>query len=307
MSDANIKNINNYPEGRRDRRFRVQIPVTLSLSNKSLEIVTGDVSLRGLFLITEYTLKPSQFIRMDIILPFSNNKISLFGSVAYFVSPSKNNNQQVGAGVELYGNGPDELLLWKKFILELEQRFPQAIEQKLMLDSNLNPNKTTNFPNERRRFQRFETEFQVRGYFGEIADLVLMYTRDISKGGMFIKTNALLEIGSEIELQLVHPVTHLQFPVSCVVRRIVSDRSNRGMGVEFVNLDDHRRNQLWDFISSGVPNIPKEDFRLPEATNAARTQPTPIPTQGIKTPSSITTNDPKDTNRSTPPPLPSKK
>ena len=28
-------------------------------------------------------------------------------------------------------------------------------------------------------------------------------------------------------------------------------------------MDEHRRNQLWDFISSGVPSIPKDDFYLP--------------------------------------------
>jgi Tfp pilus assembly protein PilZ len=257
------------PSGRRDKRYRIRMRVLLSLGNQQIELRTGDVSLRGLFVRTDRTLRPRQFIRLDFQVPFGDVPLSLFGSVVHAVAPPGTPERPPGLGIELYGNGPDELKRWQDFITTVERRHPESMEREV----DLCEQQAAATPEPiRRRYPRFEAQLQVRGYFGELDDLVLMYTRDISKGGMFVKTNAIVDVGSSVSLQLVHPLTGQQFPVRCVVRRVVVDRE-RGMGVEFLDMDAQRRRQLWDFISSGVQSVPADDLAVapPAAAPSAAT------------------------------------
>ena len=262
------------PSGRRDKRYRVRMPVTLSLGDATLELQTGDVSLRGLFLLTDRPLRPRQFIRLDLTLPFDGKKLSLFASVAYSRPPPGESGLPPGSGIELYGNGSQERGAWGAFIGELERRLPEALVREVVLGYTETPPEPT-----RRRYPRFEAVLQVRGYFGELDDLVLMYTRDISKGGMFLQTEALLGAGAEVDLRLVHPTSGKEFALRCVVRRTVHDRAERGMGVEFLDMDEHRRHLLWDFITSGAANIPKQDAFLDAGTRrtSLSSSPPPLP------------------------------
>ncbi len=104
---------------------------------------------------------------------------------------------------------------------------------------------------ERRRFRRFEVDVQVKAYFDSLEDLVLMHTRDVSQGGMFIATNIATAEGESLTLRVVHPDTLVEFPIKCVVRRCVSDGSQPGLAVEF-QLDAPGRERFWSFISAAV-------------------------------------------------------
>lgn len=122
-----------YGETRRDRRYRVQIPVTLWNGRERVEIMTGDVSLRGMFLCTDRGLRPKQFVRLDLVLPFGGGPVSLFCSVVHTVVPGGDNGAKPGSGVELYGNGPDALKKWAAFVRVVAQRYPQASEIEVRL------------------------------------------------------------------------------------------------------------------------------------------------------------------------------
>ena len=102
----------------------------------------------------------------------------------------------------------------------------------------------------RRRHGRHVATFKIRPR--SLARLHEMYTRDISRGGMFIVTDQLIPVGESIKVDVVHPDTHERFILVCVVRRAMRDPGRTGLGVEFVDMDEDRRVLFQQFIESGA-------------------------------------------------------
>jgi hypothetical protein len=238
------------PGGRRDRRYRVVLPVTLVAGGESLQLCTANISLRGLQLRTDRTFNRNQLLRLELRLPFDGGAISLFGAVAYTVAGDVGSGREPGSGVALYANGPDVLRRWETFVRTVSDKHPESLERDVLLGD---PGESTQHV--RRRYQRFEVEITFKAFFDEVDDLVAMYTRDVSKGGMLIATDLTLAVGARIHVNLVHPATHAEFPLACVVRRVVNDSSGRGLGVEFADLDEDARQHLWEFVSSGLEEL----------------------------------------------------
>jgi hypothetical protein len=105
-------------------------------------------------------------------------------------------------------------------------------------------------PQENRRFHRFPIVLEVRPR--NLDELVRMYSRDVSVGGMFLPTTRDIPIASELRLEIRHPHAEVMFPMTAVVRR----RSAQpvGIGIEFVGLDDRRRRQFFEFIHAPRPD-----------------------------------------------------
>lgn len=115
---------------------------------------------------------------------------------------------------------------------------------------------------ERREFPRKTAAFLVKVKSVEtIRDL---YTRDISLGGMFLKTNAPAEIGDEVSVSVIHPWTKQEFTLDATVKRIENNSAGNpsGYGVEFDSIDDSMRDSLLTYIESGFV-IMKTDEDLP--------------------------------------------
>ena len=110
------------------------------------------------------------------------------------------------------------------------------------------------------RYPRYAGLFEVRPK--DSGALMTMFTRDVSAGGMFVTTSQVAPIGSQIEIDLVHPENEAVFALSAVVRRI---EARQGLGIEFVDLDEARRSLLWEFIRSGLPepNVQVDGDGLP--------------------------------------------
>lgn len=247
--------------GRRDPRYRVRLPVVVTCGKHKMELFTADISLRGFFLRTDRPIKDRQFVRTDLLLPPGEDRVSLFGMVAHAVLPNNPHNRIPGSGIQLYGNGAEALVRWEKFIRFVAEKYPSALEQEVVIS----PTHAETSEEVRRAYQRFELRMEVKVYFDKLDQLVLMYSRDISKGGVFLRTDAQLEVGQVIELRLIHPNSREEFTLHGVVRRNVRDaaaQGQRGIGIEFVELDEHRRTVLWDFVVSGSEAIPVEDAFL---------------------------------------------
>jgi c-di-GMP-binding flagellar brake protein YcgR len=81
-----------------------------------------------------------------------------------------------------------------------------------------------------------------------MGDLHHLVTEDVSRGGMFLRTGLDVAIGSDLRLFVAHPQTGLTFAVDSVVRhRVETPPERAGLGVEFVGLDDRRREDLAAF------------------------------------------------------------
>jgi hypothetical protein len=109
---------------------------------------------------------------------------------------------------------------------------------------------------ENRRFHRFPIVLEVCPC--NLDELVRLYSRDVSVGGMFLPTTREIPVLSELRLEIRHPHADSVFPMTAVVRR----RSAQpvGVGVEFVGLDDRRRRQFFEFIHA--PKPPDDDIEF---------------------------------------------
>ncbi len=266
--------------GRRYRRYRIGMPVELSIGKNKLFLKTADIGMSGVFVCTDARPKDGEFVRIAIDLPFGGDRVELLGRVTS-VRNAGDAARSPGCGVAFYGNGPTERDAWHRFVREIERRHPEASEKDVVLGSaeaeavvaraaadpwplerppslprrrstaKADAVKTEPATSERRRYQRFEVLVEVKAYFESIEDLVSMHTRDLSRGGMFIATTTVTAEGARLLLRIVHPKTNDEFPIPCIVRRCTSQGDERGLAVEF-QLDETGRNEFWTFIGGVV-------------------------------------------------------
>ncbi len=96
-------------------------------------------------------------------------------------------------------------------------------------------------PEDPREHPRFEGTYHVQ--YKTVDELVLAYTADLSRGGMFLKTEEFLPINAVIQVKIELPEGAGEIPAICRVA-FVRDRDSAaaanlpmGMGVEFIDLD----------------------------------------------------------------------
>jgi len=113
---------------------------------------------------------------------------------------------------------------------------------------------------ENRRFHRFPIVLEV--WPRNVDDLLRMYSRDVSVGGMFLPTAREIALASELRLEIRHPHAESVFPMTAVVRR----RSAQpvGIGIEFMGLDDRRRRQFFEFLHAPEPDDPEVEIEIIE-------------------------------------------
>jgi len=104
-----------------------------------------------------------------------------------------------------------------------------------------------------REHPRFEGTYHVQ--YKTVDELVLAYTSDLSRGGMFLRTDEFLPINAVIQVKIELPegageVGHMG-RVAYVRDRDTAATQNlpMGMGVEFLDLDAERMAQLTRFVT----------------------------------------------------------
>ena len=105
----------------------------------------------------------------------------------------------------------------------------------------------------RREHQRFSAEFKVKIPSSE--KLHEFMTRDISAGGIFLRTKREYDVGTRVEVVVVHPETEQEFRLAGQVVRLHrgADGAPSGLGIKFTGLDDRTTADLRQFVVSGVP------------------------------------------------------
>ena len=107
---------------------------------------------------------------------------------------------------------------------------------------------------ERRAWPRREVSFLVR-----IGDEQAT-TEDISGGGVRVAADVSIDVGTEVELLLIHPHTEQSFEVKArVVREIIEEGRLAGFGLQFLDLDEATREGLLDFSITGELSIIDEE------------------------------------------------
>lgn len=103
----------------------------------------------------------------------------------------------------------------------------------------------------RRAAPRRDARFRVR--LRDEGALHDFYTRNISRGGMFLVTNKLLPTGSKLELLVVHPVTGKEFALDARVRWTSAEgvQEDQGMGVALVPRSSGQEEEFLSFMNDG--------------------------------------------------------
>jgi uncharacterized protein (TIGR02266 family) len=80
----------------------------------------------------------------------------------------------------------------------------------------------------------------------------LLYTRNVSRGGLFVGTRRDLPEGTAVRVSVIHPTTREHFVLEAVVRWRARS-TEPGIGLEFVKLTEQRRDEFLEFIRSEIP------------------------------------------------------
>jgi uncharacterized protein (TIGR02266 family) len=112
-----------------------------------------------------------------------------------------------------------------------------------------------------------EASFRVR--YLTLDELVVAYSTDLSRGGMFLQVDSFLPINAVVLVHLELPDGASEFPVICRVAYVRDPESAlvsgnpHGMGVEFLDLDDQGLRVLERYIVDQSGRLPPEsDARL---------------------------------------------
>jgi uncharacterized protein (TIGR02266 family) len=225
-------------ERRRHRRYPYRVRVTLSKGGQEAQAYSEDVSLSGLFVRMEMPVQERWLVRLRLTLPPGNQELSVMGMAAR-QCPGRD-GVLPGVGIQLYSLAPPDRKRWEAFIEWVSSRPVEAAAA---------PAEGPPKPVERLHL-RYAAVLQVK--LQTVSDLVLLFTQNVSKGGLFVGTTLDLPEGTSLKVSVIHPNTGEQFELEAEVRWR-NTATDPGLGLEFVRLSEQRRNQFVEFIRSEIP------------------------------------------------------
>ncbi len=82
---------------------------------------------------------------------------------------------------------------------------------------------------------------------------IVEYTKNVSKGGMFIATKSKLDVGTMVDITLHIPGLDKPLTISCKVvhaKRFNVPEKDQGVGVRFIDIDAESRSKLIEFMKN---------------------------------------------------------
>jgi len=238
---------------RRDKRYPYPLPVSLTWKRHTTKATAKDVSFNGLFLPTPQDIALRQLVQVQADLPWDEFHLVAMAMVVHVARSESTKPESEGIGLQFFALGKEEGAAWHTFVDRVRQVVAEADEEGWVASLRL-PKKA----HEKRAFSRFAAVLEVRT--DSLGELVTLYTRDVSKGGMFLLTELELDVGDLLQLEIVHPDTGRKFPVRSIVRRRVDQPEMRGVGVQFVELHGSRREEFWRFVSEHLQVLDEADL-----------------------------------------------
>lgn len=187
-------------ERRREPRFPCRLPLTLRVGGAVQETISEDVSYRGVFAITDDPPDLRQLVSVTVRLPGRDAPMTTHAMAVFALERGNKLGRPPGAGLQFYAASREFKTAWESFIDDIRRR--------------QSPPAPASQP---RRFVRYRLTLAVKPE--SIDELVTLYTRDVSRGGMFLVTREPLEIGRRLAVEVVHPISGRVFRLDCVVRR----------------------------------------------------------------------------------------
>jgi hypothetical protein len=266
-------------EKRKDVRYAVRAPAQLLRAKTWVPALTDNVSYGGVFLRIDAPPSLRQLIRARVTPPDSS-EIEFSAMVVHTRAPGDATEHAPGFGLQFYGFGGDDRKRWDAFVRTLQlaaapppevappsaQLAPRPPPSGVIAPSapDAGPHTVRLAPSShvdpiQRRYERYPAAFEVRLQTSEAMQAAC--TRDLSVGGIAVRTDAMIALGTVVGVSLVHPVSGARFAVDAVVCRAIHDPAARGLALEFLQLDDGRRGALLHFIRTGLPPEIAEPWR----------------------------------------------
>lgn len=266
-----------------------ELPVALSWAGRDVRLLTENVSYSGLFVRTD-TPPPLQCLALLKTRLAPDDVLFEAHVVPVRIVRPLSGTSAPGTGLRFFALGDEKRKIWERFLRhvaaapqpvaapqppkEVPTPLPPAEGPEIDIDLEFGeegetidlgdlsaPEPSPVVPRPlpvseagvepiRRRHVRHRTELKVN--LETLDALHHLYTHDVSVGGTFIATTIDLAPGVELRLHLVHPKSGITFSLNGLVRNR-SERAGRvGLGVEFVDLDDARREEFAQFIHAEI-------------------------------------------------------
>lgn len=223
------------PENRRDARYPARITARILRRNQTFELLTSDVSFRGVFIRTDSPPALRQLVKMELVLP-SGLVVAGHAMVVHLAAPDgqppADARTTPGMGLQFWGP-LTHVREWEQFIHHLKQR------------QNAGAADAKRTEKIRRASERFKLALDV------VFDGRTAMARDVSERGMAIRSDAKMPVGLRATLAMRAGDDVIEFDV--VVRRTIAEPDFRGLGVEFVDLDSKRHEALVRFVQKNTP------------------------------------------------------
>jgi hypothetical protein len=160
-----------------------------------------------------------------------------------------------GIGIQFYALAAADRKRWVQFVRSIAPAAPKPVEPPRPLavvpPAPAVPPPLPSPPEPvRRRYPRHAVALQV--LLHSVDDLRTFYTRNVSRGGLFVATTLEVPEGTAMRVSIIHPKSRERFTLDAVVRRR-GDARDPGLGLEFAALDEARREEFQEFIASELP------------------------------------------------------
>lgn len=223
-------------ERRRDPRIPARLRVELQ-EKSVLETFTANISRGGLFLEAPIQKRLNELVRLRVRLPNRPAPVEIFGKVAW----QHQEGDPRGFGVHFLEIDSEDRRGWLAYLAEVSAILAGA-----------QPGASETPGPERRAALRKVASFFVR--FRTAERLESFLTRDMSDGGMFLATPVLRNIGDQVQVVVVHPVTAAEFELCAEVTRVNAEAGEagpKGMALRFCPMTDEQKVALSAFVQTG--------------------------------------------------------
>lgn len=213
---------------RRDPRVNIALRVKMSTPTGYQTFKTKNISYRGIFIISDEPLPLRRLARL-IVQTDHGSELEVLGMVAHRINASDaaERNISPGMGVQIYPVGSANNDVWRDFItdhLEQDPELRQAVREH-------------NLP----RLKIHIKDGSVLRKFAE---------RDVPAGSLFYRSPEPQPVGSEVMLEIHHPMSGQRFMMKAVVSEIVEGgRRHRGMQIALDPLTEEQALEFQEFTS----------------------------------------------------------
>ncbi|MFW5968179.1 MAG: PilZ domain-containing protein [Persicimonas sp.] len=213
---------------RREPRIDLTLPVVLQMPDGELDYEINNASLRGVFIACPEPLPLHKLVRFQTELPAEAEPLQMLGLVAHTVNQTeaRETGKTPGMGLQLFSVGRRTRERWSDFIIEEYEKDPEA----------------------RSHVEAMQAE-RISVNMGSIEELRAFADEDLEEGSIFVRTSELSQIDETVNCDIIHPDGERSFALTARVLDVTeSPRRERGMELEFVELDEDEREAFDAFV-----------------------------------------------------------